>query len=143
MNRLTTDFFDAFGLGFEDLARRAKEGVTTYPPYNIVKMGDNSYMIEMALAGFTDEDIDITLEGKELFVKGDKKDTDGDAVYLHKGIANRPFTHRFTLASDVKVEDATFQNGVLNVRLNKYVPEEKKPRNIPINNRTKKSYLAE
>jgi molecular chaperone IbpA len=105
-----------------------------YPPYNIVKTGDYTYNIELALAGFNKKDIDITMEDGVLNIKSSveaTKDKDEDGV-IHKGIAKRYFTKSFTIAEDVEVKGAELKDGLLKVSLERIVPESKKPRTISI-----------
>ncbi len=103
----------------------------SYPPYNIVKTGDNDYAVEIAVAGFEASDLDITAEGNRLTVTGKVK-AQGKGEYLHKGIATRDFTHRFTLAETVVVRAADIHNGLLVIDLRNVIPEEKLPRKINI-----------
>jgi len=105
-----------------------------YPPYNIVKTGDYTYNIELALAGFSKKDIDITMEEGVLNIKSAveaTKDKDEDGV-IHKGIAKRYFSKSFTIADDVEVKGAELKDGLLKVSLERIVPESKKPRTINI-----------
>jgi molecular chaperone IbpA len=105
-----------------------------YPPYNIVKTGDYTYNIELALAGFNKKDIDITMEDGVLNIKSSveaTKDKDEDGV-IHKGIAKRYFSKSFTIAEDVEVKGAELKDGLLKVSLERIVPESKKPRTINI-----------
>ena len=105
-----------------------------YPPYNIVKTGDYTYDIELALAGFNKKDIDITMEDGVLNIKSSveaTKDKDEDGV-IHKGIAKRYFSKSFTIAEDVEVKGAELKDGLLKVSLERIVPESKKPRTINI-----------
>jgi molecular chaperone IbpA len=105
-----------------------------YPPYNIVKTGENTYDIELALAGFNKKDIDITMEDGMLNIKSvveATKDKDEDGV-IHKGIAKRYFSKSFTIAEDVEVKGAELKDGLLKVSLERIVPESKKPRTISI-----------
>jgi len=105
-----------------------------YPPYNIVKTGDYTYDIELALAGFNKKDIDITMEDGMLNIKSVVeaiKDKDEDGV-IHKGIAKRYFSKSFTIADDVEVKGAELKDGLLKVSLERIVPESKKPRTIDI-----------
>ena len=110
-----------------DPASRAQ----TYPPYNIVKQSENNYLVEVAVAGFKQEDIDITVEGNKLSISG-KVQGSAPGDYLHKGIATRDFSHQFTLAETVVVRAADMLNGLLVVRLENVIPEEKLPRKILI-----------
>ena len=106
--------------------------VAGYPPYNIEKVGDNGYRITLAVAGFTDKDIEIIQQENALRVAGKIADRDGAVSYLHRGIAGRAFERRFELADHVRVSGAALENGLLHVDLVREVPEEKKPRAIPI-----------
>ena len=110
-----------------DPASRAQ----TYPPYNIVKHNENDYMIEVAVAGFQQDDIEITAEGNKLSIIGKVK-ANAQGEYLHKGIATRDFTHQFTLAETVVVREADMVNGMLVIKLENVIPEEKLPRKIMI-----------
>ena len=105
-----------------------------YPPYNIVKTGDYTYDIELALAGFSKKDIDITMEDGMLNIKSvleATKDKDEDGV-IHKGIAKRYFSKAFTIADDVEVKGAELKDGLLKVSLERIVPEHKQPRQIEV-----------
>ena len=105
-----------------------------YPPYNIVKTGDYTYDIELALAGFNKKDIDITMEDGMLNIKSvleATKDKDEDGV-IHKGIAKRYFSKSFTIADDVEVKGAELKDGLLKVSLERIVPEHKQPRQIEV-----------
>ncbi len=110
-----------------DPASRAQ----TYPPYNIVKQSENNYLVEVAVAGFKQEDIDITVEGNKLSISG-KVQANATGDYLHKGIATRDFSHQFTLAETVVVRAADMVNGLLVIRLENVIPEEKLSRKILI-----------
>lgn len=103
----------------------------TYPPYNIVKHSEHDYLIEVAVAGFQQDDIEITVEGNKLSIAGKVKDAN-PGEYLHKGIATRDFSHQFTLAETVVVRAADMVNGLLVIRLENVIPEEKLPRKILI-----------
>lgn len=107
------------------------QGVDKWPPYDIVKLGEDKYRIVIAVPGFTQDDLTITHEPNMLVVKGDKSG-DEDFQYLHHGLALRPFLHRFELADHVSVTDARLDNGLLIVELKKEIPEEMKPRRIAI-----------
>ena len=105
-----------------------------YPPYNIVKTGDYTYDIELALAGFNKKDIDITMEDGMLNIKSSveaTKDKDEDGV-IHKGIAKRYFSKSFTIAEDVEIKGAELKDGLLKVSMERIIPEHKKPRTITI-----------
>jgi molecular chaperone IbpA len=105
----------------------------SYPPYNILKINERDYAIEIAVAGFKQDELDITATGNKLTVIGKTKDQQ-TGEYLHKGIANRDFSHEFTLAETVVVRSADIQNGLLVIKLENVIPEEKLPRKIMIGN---------
>ena len=138
----TTHPFDrvkTYSIGFDRMFDRLFDdsfvATTNYPPYNIVKVSDTQYAIQIAVAGFGKKDIEIETKENTLTVKSkDKKEGElvDDTTYLHKGISNRSFTRSFSLADDVVVKGATFENGLLNVELERIIPEEKKPRLIEI-----------
>lgn len=110
-----------------------RETSSSYPPYNIEKLSDDAYRITMAIAGFGEDDLDITAQDNELIVKADTKKTQGSEVtYLHRGIAGRSFEQRFHLADHIRVIDASLNNGLLHVDLVREVPEHMKPRKINI-----------
>ena len=125
--------FDHFERMFDD--HNFNEMVRyNYPPYNIVKTGDYTYNIELALAGFSKKDIDITMEDGMLNIKSvveATKDKDEDGV-IHKGIAKRYFSKSFTIAEDVEIKGAELKDGLLKVSMERIVPEHKKPRTINI-----------
>jgi molecular chaperone IbpA len=139
---LATDPFDrvkTYSIGFDRMFDRLFDEsfvtTTNYPPYNIVKVSDTDYAIQIAVAGFSKDDIEIETKENTLTVKSkDKKDGElvDETEYLHKGISNRAFTRSFNLADDVVVKGASFENGLLNVELERIIPEEKKPRLIKI-----------
>jgi molecular chaperone IbpA len=110
---------------------------TNWPPYNIVKVDDNNYTIELAVAGFGKHNLDIELANNTLVVKGgftvDEVDpVDNPVQYLWKGIADRVFTRKFTLADTVEVKNAEYVNGMLKIFLENVVPEEKKTKKVDI-----------
>jgi molecular chaperone IbpA len=137
---LTIDPFDrvkTYSVGFDRMFDRLFDenvATTNYPPYNIVKVSDSDYAIQIAVAGFGKDDIEIETKENTLTVKSVEKKEElvDDVTYLHKGISNRAFTRSFTLSDDVVVKGATFENGLLNVALERIIPEEKKPRLIEI-----------
>lgn len=103
-----------------------------YPPYNIEKLGEDSYRITMAVAGFGESDLNITQHDNTLTVAGKQAEREEEVKYLHRGIASRAFERRFELADYIKVKGARLSNGLLHVELVREVPEEKKPRVIAI-----------
>jgi molecular chaperone IbpA len=111
-----------------------------YPPYNIVKVDENKYVIEMAVAGFGKQNLDIEIQDKVLTIKGGVSvDESNPANYIFKGIADRAFTRKFTLADTVEIKDAELINGMLKVWLENMIPEEKKVRKVDIKDTDKKS----
>lgn len=116
-----------FLLGFEQLdrlvERTAKSGNEGYPPYNIEQSADDSYRITLAVAGFREEDLAITLENAQLVIRGRQVDDSEGRVFLHRGIAARQFQRSFVLAEGVEVAGASMENGLLHVDLHRSVPE--------------------
>ena len=114
------------------------KNIPGYPPYNIVKTGDNSYTIELAVAGFGKHNLDIELANNTLVVKGGlsvddmAEETVNPVQYLWKGIADRYFTRKFTLADSVEVRNAELVNGMLKIFLEHVIPDEKKPKKVDI-----------
>ncbi|RDJ04918.1 molecular chaperone Hsp20 [Rhizobium phaseoli] len=107
------------------------QAIDAWPPYDIVKTGEDDYRIQMAVAGFAEADLEITQERNVLVVKGQKAEAK-DGEYLHRGIAGRTFERRFELADHVRVENASLMNGILAIALKREVPEAMKPRKIVI-----------
>jgi molecular chaperone IbpA len=117
----------------DDLMNTSNSGSTTnFPPHNIIKLDDYRYTVELAIAGFNEDEINITLKDGILEIKGEKKPEDSEIQYLHKGIGTRAFIKSIRLADTVEVRGATFKNGILTVGLENVVPESKKPRKIEI-----------
>ena len=108
-----------------------KEFDNSFPKYNIVQVSDTSYAIELALAGYSKEDINISFEGGTLTVSHEKQITD-DRMYLHRNISQRSFSKSFPLAENIKVSGASFINGLLRIDLEKVIPEDKKKKTISI-----------
>lgn len=125
---------DPFFIGFDQLFNKLNtpSGQANYPPYNLIKTDEDTYVIELAVAGFSEEDLDITLHDGVLTIKGDVKTKDADSKYLHRGIATRNFTRTFTLANTIEVMGAQVYNGMLQIRLQNIVPDAKKPKKIAI-----------
>ncbi|MGL5307670.1 Hsp20 family protein [Aeromonas veronii] len=123
-------------IGFDRLANliesAASNGNAGYPPYNIEQLGDNDYRISMAVAGFTQEELELSFQENLLTVKGNKQ-ADTGHNYLYQGIAERGFERRFQLADYVRVKGADLKNGLLHIELVREVPEAMKPRKIEIN----------
>ncbi|MBY0349353.1 Hsp20 family protein [Tabrizicola sp.] len=114
-------------LGFEQLERlverTAKSGAEGYPPFNIEAVAENAYRITLAVAGFREDDLSITIEDRQLVVRGRQADDVGERVFLHRGIAARAFQRSFVLADGVEVAGATMEHGLLHVDLRRHVPE--------------------
>jgi len=136
----TFDFSPLYrtSVGFDRLASmlssasRQDQG-NSYPPYNIRTTGEDQYQITMAVAGFSEDELNITTEQNRLIVTGERKDeTEDDGEYLHRGIATRAFERRFNLAEHVKVVSASLENGLLHIDLERELPEAMKPRTIKI-----------
>ena len=129
----TTVGFDRF----QDILDKvfAQDVVSTgYPPYNIEKTSDESYVISIAAAGFTSKELEIEVRENKLLVTGKKSSDDAKRVFLHKGIGQRSFQRKFQLADHVKVVSADFSDGMLNISLEREIPEAYKPRKIAISN---------
>ncbi len=114
-------------LGFEQLERlverTAKSGNEGYPPFNIEATSENTYRITLAVAGFRDEDLQITVEDRQLVIRGRQAEDGGDRVYLHRGIAARAFQRSFVLADGVEVAGANLEHGLLHLDLRRHAPE--------------------
>ncbi|CAN5920878.1 Hsp20 family protein [soil metagenome] len=129
--RATVGFDRVFDL--LDSAASSQAGANGYPPYNIEKAGDNAYKIVMAVAGFAEAELNVTQKENELLVTGQTAPNGQDEKqYLYRGIAGRNFDRRFQLADHVKVVGAKLANGLLTIELQREIPEEKKPRAIPV-----------
>jgi molecular chaperone IbpA len=115
-------------IGMDEWFKRfdtAFESHTNYPPYNLVKESSVDFRLEIALAGYKREDIEVTTEWNKLFVEA-KKSGNSDDEYLHKGLAKRAFIRSWTLSDDVEVKDVSFEDGLLTVKLNRVIPEHQK-----------------
>ena len=126
-----------YSIGFDRMFDRLFDEHTTstnYPPYNIIKTDDTHYSIEIAVAGFGKDDIEIETKENILTVRSLEKDSklDEEKKYLHKGISARAFKRSFTIADDVVVKDAAYENGLLIISMERIIPEEKQPRLISI-----------
>ena len=124
-------------VGFDHLNRLldsalTSDGASAYPPYNIEKVSEDDYRVTMAVAGFSPEELTITVQEGTLILAGKAGEDDADRKFLHRGIAKRAFERRFELADTIQVGDASFENGLLQVELRRVIPEHKKPRNIAI-----------
>jgi molecular chaperone IbpA len=144
--------FDKFFIGFDDQVAQFQKlhddiakNIPNYPPYNIVKNGDNSYTIEIAVAGFGQQDIDVEMNDGKLVVRG-KLQTAEDPLednFLFKGIAQRAFTRTFALNDEIEVKDAEIFNGMLKIALERFIPEAKQPKKVPVKSKSSKQLLNE
>jgi molecular chaperone IbpA len=134
----TTLGFERF---FDDVERLLASDVakvsSSFPPHNILKLDESRYVVELAVAGFSKDEIEITVEDGTLTVKGDKKEKDTDVQYLHRGIGTRSFTKTLTVADTIEVKGAEFKDGILRIGLENIIPEHKKPRKVEIGNELK------
>ena len=116
-----------FLLGFDQLERlverTAKADANGYPPYNIEQYGENAYRITLAVAGFAEDDLAITLEDRQLVIRGKQAEPEDERVFLHRGIAARQFQRSFVLADGVEVAGASMEHGLLHVDLHRAVPD--------------------
>jgi molecular chaperone IbpA len=125
-------------IGFDRMARlvdaasRVDGAALAYPPYNIEKTGEDAYRLTMAVAGFSPDEVDVTVQESSLLVTGKSKKDEDEGRYLHRGIARRAFERRFSLADHIKVVGASLDHGMLHVDLVREVPEAAKPRKIEI-----------
>lgn len=143
-NTLTLRSFDIpsihkFGIGFDSIFDEItrvsnQQSQQNYPPYNVVKHSEDKFVIELAVAGFREGDITVTVEKNILTIEGDRFETETDTAveYLHRGISSRSFTRTFTLADHVEVVSASSTDGILSITLERKVPEELQPKKIAI-----------
>lgn len=131
----------AFGVGFDEIFKTVEEMATStakilgYPPYNIVKVDENKYLVELAVAGFGKQDIEIEFKDNSLVINGkisSEPSEDNKSEYLYKGIADRAFTRSFKLADTVEIKNAELINGMLKIWLENIIPDHKKPRKVEI-----------
>ena len=130
-NRFTVGFDEIF----EQLARSHEQlssNTINYPPYNIIKYDNNQYALEIAVAGFDIEEIDIGVEGSNLTISGEKSAKNDNVTYIYKGISTRSFKRTIPLGEYIVVKDAVIKNGMLTIKLERELPESMKPRKIAI-----------
>ena len=142
------DFSPLFrsSVGFDRLAQlmdSARDDVPSYPPYNIERTGEDQYRITMAVAGFAENDIEITAQENGLTVVGKQPKDEAPKSLLYRGIAGRPFQRRFELAEYIRVTGASLENGLLHIELVREVPEAVKPRNIKIGSKVEQPKAVE
>ena len=129
-----------FGIGFDNMFDElmrvnAQQSTSNYPPYNIVQINEDEYMISLAVAGFGLDNLSVTKDKKFLIIEGKEYQSDSEKIvpnYLHKGISNRDFRREFQLADHVEISNAHLELGILSVYLKREVPEEAKPKTIAI-----------
>lgn len=109
-----------------------KQSTQSFPPHNIIKLDESHYMVELAVAGFTKDEIDVTVADGTLTIKGEKKEGTPNVQYLHRGIGTRSFTKSLTVADTIEVKGAEFKDGILRIGLENIIPDAKKPRKIEI-----------
>lgn len=129
MTKYTWDIYSPFSVGLDDVFNRleAMSGHnTSYPPYNLIKHDGSNYEIEVALAGFKAEEIEVSTEQNILRVASRVEKRDPERVYVHKGLSKRSFNHSWQLADDVRVSSVEYRDGLLTISLEKIIPEEKK-----------------
>ena len=130
-------------LGFENFLRDVEsilnetKPVNNFPPHNIIKIDDNKYAVELAVAGFSKDEIDIQVQENTLTIKGEKIEGTPNLEYLHRGIGTRSFTKSITIADTIEVKGAEYKDGILRIGLENIIPEHKKPRKIEIGNELK------
>lgn len=124
--------FDRIFRDVENMLNQVEQS-TSFPPHNIIKIDDNQYLVELAVAGFKKNDITIKIIDGILEIRGEKSNEDKDVQYLHKGIGTRSFVKTIRLAETVEVGGAQFKDGILTIGLENIVPDHKKPRIIQIN----------
>lgn len=134
----TTLGFERF---FDDVEKILASDVakvsSSFPPHNILKLDETRYVVELAVAGFSKDEIEISVENGNLTIKGEKKEKENGIQYLHKGIGTRSFTKTLTIAETIEVKGAEFKNGILRIGLENIIPEHKKPRKIQIDSELK------
>ena len=136
VNQFAMDFFnDPFFIGFNrELSRlntAHKTNLQSYPPYDLIKLDEDTYRLSVAIAGFTKNDIDVSVDNGTLIIKGDIVEVT-DAEVVHKGIAGRKFVRSFALGEYMEVSSAELKDGLLTISIVRVVPEEKKPKTIKI-----------
>jgi len=134
MDFFNDPFFIGFNRDFDKLSRIHTHATgTNYPPYNVITTEDEGiFFIELAVAGFAKEDLDVSVKEQVLTVKGEIKDSENEPTYAHRGIAARKFSREFALGEFIEVIGAVAENGMLKISLERIVPEDKKPKSIKI-----------
>lgn len=135
LRNLDIPLFRKFGIGFDQMFDRfeviSHQGSATYPPYNMIQLSESAFAIQLAVAGFTLEDIEVTVEDRILLIEGSiTREPEGE--FLHRGIATRDFTRKFVLADHVEVMSVKLKDGILHVQLERRIPDEAKPKRLEI-----------
>ena len=136
--------FRRSSIGFDrlfDMMETSAAGQENYPPFDLIQLDDNEFRINLAVAGFKSDEIDITAQQNVLIVAGKKQDDDG-SNFIHRGIATRSFERRFTLADHIQVRDADLKDGLLSVKLVREIPEAMKPRKINVGSSLEQSAIG-
>lgn len=133
---MQTKNYSTFGVGldrlFDEISRISIDGKPNYPPYNIIQLDDYLYRIELAVAGFSEKELDIEFADDVLKISGKTERNDDHYAFLHRGISGRTFERKFILNPDVKIGNVKLEHGILSIELERVVPEHKKPRKIEI-----------
>lgn len=133
MDVFNDPFLIGFSREFDRLSTLQKDNSSvSYPPYNVIKIDDDNYRLDLALAGFDKEDVDVSVKDGTLYIKGEKLEDEVDQNFVYRGIATRKFTRSYALAEYMEVEDAELSNGILSINVTRIIPEEKKPKSITI-----------
>jgi molecular chaperone IbpA len=141
--------YDSLFADIDKLLNKPTQTTEKYPPHNIIKLDEYNYVVELAVAGFSKKEIDITVSDGSLVIKGEKKQTDEELTfllnvdYLHKGISARAFTKTISIIDTVEVKSAEYVDGILRIKLENIIPESKKPRKIEIDSVDTKILLNE
>jgi molecular chaperone IbpA len=145
--------FDKVFVGFDEPMQQMQKlhddltkNIPNYPPYNIVKTDENHFTIEIAVAGFGQQDIDVEIDGGKLIVRGNLQTAEDpleDKMFVFKGIANRAFTRTFALNDQIEIKDAELFNGMLKIALERLTPEVNKPKKVPVKTGKGKQFLQE
>lgn len=137
LNNMNRIGYEAFAADMQSAYERVKDGVNktqTFPPWNLQKVDENRYLLELAVAGFSKTELELTLDNQKLKVSAvSKSDKTTEGKFLHKGIATRGFERTFMLADNIEVQGSELVNGMLKIWLDQFIPEDDKPREIKIN----------
>ena len=133
MDVFNDPFLIGFSREFDRLNSLQKSNSSvSYPPYNLIKIDEDNYRLDLALAGFDKKNVEVTVTDGSLLIKGEREEDEVDSNFVYRGIATRKFTRSFALGEYMEVDDAQLSNGILSVSLTRIVPEEKKPKAIKV-----------